>query len=520
MRLITKKLLLFFPFGLMMLTVNGLFGQDTVKADGYQKFYYQNGILSSEGTMKKGQPDGYWKSYFDNGKLKSEGNRLNYELDSTWKFYNEEGKLTLEINYAKGKKNGLKITYLDRETVKENFRNDIKEGYTRIYYPEGGLKMEIPFVKGLEQGTGKEYSTEGRIITITEYKKGFVTDRMKVNRTDANNLKQGTWVSFHPNGKLSREGTYRDDKKNGYFKDYAENGDLLKITKYIDDVIQPDAIEIQKLEVVNDYYPDGTVKSTSMYRNGIPEGIRKDYTTEGKIEKATEYRNGAIIGEGIVLEDGSKDGPWKEFYSDGALRAEGKYEAGKPVGEWKYYHPNGKIEQQGKYNKQGKPDGTWRWYYDNGQLLREEAYYGGKQDGLSEEYDENGTLIEKGEYLDGLEDGPWVFSLGDYAYRGSYRDGLRTGPWFTYYLFPNGTKTDSIISFQGSFIDDLPDGKQVSYWENGKIREEGTYVMGRKEGDWMQYNYDGTLFLIITYQNGIEVRYDGIKIKPPFEREE
>ena len=323
-----------------------------------------------------------------------------------------------------------------------------------------------------------------------------------------------------PNGKLSQEGTYKDDKKNGYFKDYAENGDLLKITKYIDDVIQPDAVEIQKLEVQNEYYPDGTVKSTSMYRNGIPEGIRKDFTPEGKIEKATEYRNGAIIGEGIVLEDGSKDGPWKEYYSDGSLRAEGKYDAGKPTGEWKYYPPERKIEQTGKYNKQGQPDGTWRWYYDNGQLLREESYYGGKQDGLSEEFDENGNLLEKGEYLEGLEDGPWVFSLGDYAYKGSYRDGLRTGPWYTYYLFDNGTKKDSVLSFQGSFIDDLPDGKQVYYWENGKIKEEGVYVMGRKEGDWMQYNYDGTLFLIITYQNGIEIRYDGVKIKPPFEKEE
>ena len=38
--------------------------------------------------------------------------------------------------------------------------------------------------------------------------------------------------------------------------------------------------------------------------------------------------------------------------------------------------------------------------------------------------------------------------------------------------------------------------------------------MGIREGEWIKYKYDGTLFLIISYKNGIEKKYDGIKIKP------
>ena len=75
--------------------------------------------LSSEGIMKEGKPDGYWKSYYENGNLKSEGNRKNFELDSLWKFYNEEGNLILEINYLKGKKNGIKTTYQKDEFSKK-----------------------------------------------------------------------------------------------------------------------------------------------------------------------------------------------------------------------------------------------------------------------------------------------------------------------------------------------------------------------------------------------------------------
>ena len=38
--------------------------------------------------------------------------------------------------------------------------------------------------------------------------------------------------------------------------------------------------------------------------------------------------------------------------------------------------------------------------------------------------------------------------------------------------------------------------------------------MGKREGDWYRYNYNGDIFLITTYKNNIEIRFDGIKIKP------
>jgi len=343
---------------------------------------------------------------------------------------------------------------------------------------------------------------------------------MKINRKDKLNRRQGRWVSFWENGKIKLEGTYRNDKKNGYFKEYSDKGDLISISKYIDDIIQPDAVEIQKLEIEKEYYADGTVKATRLYRNGILEGISIEFSQEGIILKAIEYRSGLIAGEGLVLQDGSRTGPWKEYYPGGSLKAEGTYDNGNKTGPWKYYHVNGKIEQTGTYNKVGKPEGTWRWYYDTGQLLREENYYRGIKDGLTEEFDPYGNLIEQGDYFEGREDGPWFQLIGDFYQRGTYRDGMRTGIWVSYYLQEGEKGTDSLTIFKGRFLDDLPDGKHTYYWDNSKIRDEGTYVMGRKEGDWIKYNYDGTLFLITSYMNGIETRYDGVRIKPPFEPEE
>ncbi len=494
--------------------------QDTIKNDGFVKFYYPDGKISSEGTLKNGKPDGYWKSYNTNETIKSEGNRKNYELDSLWKFYNDDGKLLLEINYKAGKKNGLKISYLDKETIKENFKNDIKEGYTRYYYVDGNIKQEIPFLKGLEQGFGKEYASDGTIITLTEYKRGFIVDRLRINRKDGNGRKQGRWYEFYTSGNLHTEVVYKDDKKNGYFKEYAENGDLLKILKFVDDVVNPEAEEIQKLEVQNEYYSDGKIKISAMFRNGIPEGIMREYNSDGIVEKSYLYKNGVIIGEGIIKEDGNRNGPWKDYYSDGSLKAEGNYDNGKQIGEWKFYHANGKIEQTGKFNKQGKFEGKWKWYFDTGQLLREENYRNGLKDGISTEYDETGKVIEEGDFINGKEDGPWFELIGDNYIHGTYRDGLRNGMWYSLYLENNGTKIDSLLNFKGGFIEDNPDGKHIYYWENGKVKDEGIYIMGKKEGDWLKYNFDGTLFLVITYRDGVEMRYDGVKIKPPYEKEE
>jgi hypothetical protein len=37
--------------------------------------------------------------------------------------------------------------------------------------------------------------------------------------------------------------------------------------------------------------------------------------------------------------------------------------------------------------------------------------------------------------------------------------------------------------------------------------------MGLKDGEWAKYNYDGSPFITISYENGVEKKYDGIRVK-------
>lgn len=487
--------------------------KDSSKFGTYTIFRYDNGKISSEGYMKDGKPDNYWKTYYENGILKSEGNRKNFELDSIWRFYNDSGKVVLEINYSNGKKTGLKITYSPTEIIRENYQNDIKEGYTTFCYPDGNTRLTINFIKGKEQGIAREYSPDSNIIAIYEYKNGYMIGKEKVNRYVNDSLKQGKWVTFYANGVLESEGYYKYGIKNGYFKNYFPDGTLNNVLKYVNGELQIDAPEVKNLDTKTEYYPDGRIKKKGTFKNNIPEGISRIYAPDGKVDSSKVYRSGIVIGDGIVDDNGLKQGDWKEFFDTGELKGEGKYINSQRIGGWKYYYKNGKTEQNGTFLKNEIPDGEWIWYYENGDTLRFETFINGLRNGIMIEYSDTGTVIAKGEYIDDLEEGSWFYHDGDIIIEGSYKSGNRDGEWKN--IYSNGNP-----SFKGSFLDDNANGKHIFYWENGKVKDEGYYIMGRKEGEWFKYDKMGILFLITTFKNGIEIKYDSYKINLPVENDE
>ncbi|MBI3511666.1 MAG: toxin-antitoxin system YwqK family antitoxin [Bacteroidetes bacterium] len=484
-------------------------GKQPVNPNGYNKFYYPNGKLSSEGNMRDGKPDGYWKTYYESGKIKSEGNRKNFELDSTWKFYTEQGKLQFEYTYANGKKNGPLRTYDQNGKIalEETFVNNMKQGPEKTFYPSGRVEKSTPFSEGKEEGVSYEYDTSGTIITITEYHAGFVKSTDRINRRDANGLKQGTWKEFFPNGKIKTESHYVNDKKDGYFKEYNEFGNMVNITKWSNGELVKNPPELAKLETKITYHPNGRPKEIGNYKDGIPEGVFRMYDTTGNIVAAEVYEDGVLVGEGVYDGKGQQQGHWKEYYDTGELKGEGEYKDGVKVGPWKFYYSDGKTDQEGKYDNKGRPEGNWKWYFENGQILRDETYSDGLRNGTLTDYDEKGNIITQGEYVDGLKEGHWFFQIDDYREEGDYVAGERNGTWKHTYI-PSGKQR-----FEGNYINGVPDGKATWWYENGRVWQEGKYVYGRKDGDWRYYDEDGLMTLTITYKDDVEIKFDGVKVK-------
>jgi len=471
------------------------------------RYYYENGQVSSEGSLRNGKPDAYWKSYYRNGVLKAEGNRQNFELDGPWIFYDREGIRTSEINYKSGKKNGPSKLYKKGKLLKiDQFKEDVQEGITRFFYPDSSLQKEVPYMAGKMEGLGYEYARDGRVITLLTFKNGALIRKQNINRFDQQEQKQGMWMEFHANKGIAVEGPYLNDLKNGYWKYYKSNGNLIRVEKWINGELQEGATEVAKLEIKREIDPKtGAVIFKGAYQNGKATGVHREYNSEGEIIAARVYDQGIKLFEGLIDEQGRKQGPWKSFYKDGSLKAEGSYKDDLKVGAWRYYFRDGKLEQQGNYVA-GKANGLWEWYFHNGQLLREEEYAFGFEDGMSTEYNDTGAVIAQGSYVDGMKEGQWVLTINDHKEEGPYFEGLRNGLWKHYYL------NRDQLSFEGSFENGLETGTHTYYYPNGQIQRRGDYAAGRRQGIWEFFTESGDRIVTIEYQDGEEVRYNGEKI--------
>jgi antitoxin component YwqK of YwqJK toxin-antitoxin module len=491
-------------------------GQETLLQNGYNKIYYPNGKVSSEGIMRNGKPDGFWKTYYPSGVLKSEGSRTNFLLDSIWVFYNEIGDTLQKVSYILGKRNGYTITYntepasdpMHRGKIlsKELYVNDKKEGTSFSYFPSGQIKEEALFSGNKKNGISREFDNKGTLITILNYKNGFLVERERLNRKDEKGLKQGLWRDYYENGDIKSEAYYENDLLTGSYKEYDENGNIRVLLQYAKGTIVEDqdtaALEI---DIRNTYDDQGNLTYSGSYRNDIPVGIHRMYDNTGKVINGILYDNeGKKSGEGIITNEGKKEGEWKYYFQNGGVRASGRFVNNLETGKWNFYFENGKTEQTGVY-KQGKTDGLWQWYHADGSLKREEEFFEGKPEGIYVEYDTAGQIMVSGKYFDGQMEEEWVYKVGDYMEKGKYVADLRDGKWEAFYA-------DGKLKYEGNFIQGNPDGEHKFYFPNGQLKEINYYVMGISEKNWRKYDENGTLLLTITYRDNQEYRINGEKV--------
>lgn len=490
-----------------------LFSQTEIDPNGFNVFYYENGQKSSEGNFLNGKPEGFWKNYFETGVLKSEGNRKNHELDSIWLFYYENGLLKEKVEFQASKKEGWSFKYSEEGFLLSQipFENDTIQGYGLRYYTDvNRVEFEDPYENGILSGKGFQYARDGRVISLITYEKGTLKSIQKINGYNGKKEKTGLWISYYDeieNLKAKKiEGRYKNGLKNGYFREYDKKGIQISTTKYVNGQVVENAQELMNVDLVREFYPDASVKWEKTYLGSTAHGIWKKYDSSGVVIETLIYKQGILLGEGIIDSKGIKQGHWKEYYTEGVLRAEGDYKDGAKIGKWKFFHVNKKLEQVGVYRKGGKPHGDWVWYYDNGAVKREETYFNGLEDGVIIEYSEEGEIITQGQYLEGFKDGEWVINSGDYIEKGSYIDGMMYGNWEGIYRSTGKT------AFKGEYIDDEPNGKHVYYHVNGRKLLEGKYEVGVKLGDWKRYDENGLLVLTIQYKDGVAYKISGKKV--------
>jgi len=485
----------------------------------FVQYFYPNGQVSSEGTMRDGKPDGYWRTYYVTGVIKSEGKRTNYLLDSTWNFYNNTGELTQQINYKIGEKSGYSIRYSydnplkpGRPTMisKELYVNGKKEGRSYYYYTTGELKQIVLYRDGKKHGLAREYSRDSTLITVMDYNDNYLVNRERINRRDEQGRKQGTFREYYESGRIKREVNYLDDQMHGYYREFNGNSELVMAMRYergkIIEEIDEDIREL--LDMKNTYDKQGRLIFSGGYKDGVPVGIHRYYDTTGVVVNAHLYNEkGEKISEGIIDEQGRRMGEWIDFYTTGEVRAKGTYVNNQRSGLWTFYYRSGSIEQKGRFER-GRFQGAWTWYYPNGNVWREERYMNGREDGEFVEYDQSGDILARGQYINGEKDGEWIYQVGDHSERGSYVIGLREGEWKYFY-------NDGTLKYEGYYSRGNPDKRHKYYYPSGELKEEQYYEMGIRERNWKKYDEEGNMVMTITYRNNREQRINGIKIRLP-----
>ncbi|MCG8576249.1 MAG: hypothetical protein MI810_15270 [Flavobacteriales bacterium] len=480
-----------------------------IDPDGYNVFYYDNGEIASEGYFKKGKPEGIWKSYHPGKILKSVGNKKNGLSDSLWTFYDEKGRKKWEYDYWNDKKNGCATLYDSvGNVIEERFYEDnILQDEVVAFYSTGELRKKISYEDGKEVGVAHEFSKEGRVITEEVYDNGFLKNKEEYNRYDKDGRKTGIWREYFPDGSIKSEGVYKEGEKNGVFKEYNKKGKLVDIKKMKDDTTSMNPEDIVLIKLYKEYYRDGKVKLIGGYSNGMKSGIFREYSQAGELINGYLYEKDTMVAEGIVRFDGNYEGEWKHYYKSGELKASGIYEDGVKSGKWTYYYKNGKKEQEGKF-KENQLYGEWIWYYASGQRRRTE-YYNRKEklEGTVTEWDSLGNEISRGDYYNGLREGSWFYHVGDYKEVGEYTIGLQNGNWR--YFYKSGK-----LAFSGNFNEGEPKGKHIYYHENGIKKQVGKYLGGEKNGVWRTYNQRGEEIETIHYKRGEIFKINGFRVEP------
>lgn len=129
---------------------------------------------------------------------------------------------------------------------------------------------------------------------------------------------------YHDNGKLFIETTMKGGKKNGVEKMYYDNGNIMFVQYFKQDMIvdsffQYSKDSLNKLEVYG-------------YITPISRFTAIDYPSK-RVVGITDYKE-KMIGEGLV----------KVFYSNGQTQSLSEYHNGKRKGPYMIYHSNGNVK--------------------------------------------------------------------------------------------------------------------------------------------------------------------------------
>ena len=379
--------------------------------EGYWRSFYENGVRKSEGNRRNGELEGEWVFYDEAGRLETS---LHYEGGE------KEGE---EVSWdTTGVRRRSRIWVSDLLQGPERILDERGAVVKMVPWVQGkreGVALEY---------ASEEDNEPRRIILRMGYRNDLLRWVEEVNRFDDKQRKTGKWLTFWPNGRIREEGPWEKGLKEGVFKRFSRQGDLEGTETWHRGEIAEDAPQAVALDLRKSYHSNGQISRSGPWRDNVPMGAHRYYDESGYLVEVKVFREGMLRATGMLDSLGRRTGPWIEFWPEGETRAEGTYLEGLRDGDWRFFARDGRLEQEGGFQA-GLWHGRWIWYHINGSKHRDERYRKGKENGLFTEWSLVGDTLAVGIYERGKKQGDWIEQVNDDRRVGQYVDGELDGRW-------------------------------------------------------------------------------------------
>ncbi len=315
-----------------------------VKEGGYRNgyyqgkwsFYYPSGQLEAEDFYEENRKQGKASSYYESGHPAALGNFTRDREDGDWVYWYDNGNKMMEGIFSNGVKTGIWKSYFTDGKLNEETRYTDSMSYVMSYYDMDGRQLVIngngvyttwhgngqkssegKVRNGLNEGLWNYWYEDGKPRESGVFSKGEYTlsDTWDLSGKPAVRQGNGYYKSFHGNGVVAFEGTYKNGKPHGLF-----------VTRNADNV---------------------TVMEVN-YNQGKYYGAFKQYLDTGELLSEGFFQNGVQVGE------------WSWYHANGKKEAQVMFTQGKKEGEEIFWSESGAIVK--------------REFYEKGELKKEELY--------------------------------------------------------------------------------------------------------------------------------------------------
>ncbi len=322
-----------------------------------------------------------------------------------------------------------------------------------------------------------------------------------VAQTEENDtLPKGFVRFFYPDGSVSSEGIIREGKPDGYWRSYHANGAIKS---------EGNRINFELDGEWKFYDEEENLRLLINYKEGKRHGWRISWTPEGRIEEYFEedVKQGYTLRfdeEGRLIrrtpfEDGRENGLAFTFNTDSVVIEVMEYRRGVAISR----------RFVNRHDHLGRPHGLWNKFYPSGVIREEFTYRHGVLDGYYRRYDRNGNLQSIVKYVNGelVTDSDEIYDLQvrrnyfpDMRVRteATFRDGVEHG--IRREFNPDGSLNMAYVIDMGRVMaygildkSGRRQGPWKEFYPQGGLRSEGSYTDGVRTGEWVFYFPNGMI---------------------------